>query len=49
MTALSREMAQCGAPRHVLLTVERVLSEMLGVIGGCDRILGTPIPLSYTR
>ncbi len=49
MTALSREMASRGAPRHVMLSLEKALSEMLGVIGGCDRILGTPIPLSYTR
>ncbi|KAJ9530209.1 hypothetical protein QJQ45_023475 [Haematococcus lacustris] len=29
--------------------LEHTISELCAVIGGCDRILGTPIPLSYTR
>lgn len=34
---------------HIALKLEGVLSDLLGTVGGCERILGTPIPLSYTR
>ncbi|KAJ9529976.1 hypothetical protein QJQ45_023240, partial [Haematococcus lacustris] len=33
----------------LLVMLEHTISELCAVIGGCDRILGTPIPLSYTR
>jgi hypothetical protein len=53
MTALVRDVTRHpsgrSVPHHVLHQLEHTLSELLGVIGGCDRVLGTPIPLSYTR
>mmetsp|Transcript_2158 Transcript_2158/g.3500 ORF Transcript_2158/g.3500 Transcript_2158/m.3500 type:complete len:447 (+) Transcript_2158:74-1414(+) len=49
MTHLARDFQTCGAPRHVLHALERTLSELLAVVGGCERLLGTPIPLSFTR
>lgn len=49
MTQIAKEAAAAGVPQHVMHTVEHTLSELLAVCGGCDRILGTPIPLSYTR
>ncbi|KAL6758612.1 UPF0187-domain-containing protein [Haematococcus lacustris] len=49
LTSLVREASRKAVARHVLLQLEHTISELCAVIGGCDRILGTPIPLSYTR
>uniref|UniRef100_A0A7S0S385 Bestrophin homolog n=1 Tax=Chlamydomonas leiostraca TaxID=1034604 RepID=A0A7S0S385_9CHLO len=49
MTQIARDACAAGIPRHISHSIEHTLSELMAVIGGCDRILGTPIPLSYTR
>eukprot|EP00195_Chlamydomonas_chlamydogama_P001606 CAMPEP_0202924918 /NCGR_PEP_ID=MMETSP1392-20130828/79227_1 /ASSEMBLY_ACC=CAM_ASM_000868 /TAXON_ID=225041 /ORGANISM="Chlamydomonas chlamydogama, Strain SAG 11-48b" /LENGTH=475 /DNA_ID=CAMNT_0049618675 /DNA_START=90 /DNA_END=1517 /DNA_ORIENTATION=+ len=48
MTQILKE-ADHYVPHHVRHHLEHVLADMLQVAGGCDRILGTPVPLSYTR
>lgn len=44
---LARQRAQ--APAWVLRRCEEVVDRMGEVTGGCERILSTPLPLSYTR
>ncbi|MEW5308962.1 MAG: hypothetical protein WDW38_000880 [Sanguina aurantia] len=48
MTQLMRKAAPT-LPDHVSIRLDAVLSEFLNVIGGCERLISTPIPLSYTR
>ena len=48
LTALLRHL-RGGLPDYVTRRVEETLCEMGAVAGGCERILSTPMPLSYTR
>jgi putative membrane protein len=48
MTQILKE-AGPSIPHHISHHLEHTLAEMLSIAGSCDRILGTPIPLSYTR
>lgn len=48
---LTQMVASCekSMPQYVLLGLDRQLQNMDGALGGCERIISTPIPLSYTR
>lgn len=48
---LSRELdaRELDVPLEVTFRLERQLAEMGRVAGACERLLSTPIPLSYTR
>jgi predicted membrane chloride channel (bestrophin family) len=48
LTALLRHVGG-GLPDYVTRRIEETLCEMGAVAGGCERILSTPMPLSYTR
>ena len=46
LTEIARE---AGLPTAPQLTLDRNLNDLSDVVGGCERILRTPIPLSYSR
>ena len=48
LTALLRHV-RGAMPDYATRRVEETLCEMGAVAGGCERILSTPMPLSYTR
>ena len=48
MTALLRDLRP-SLPHFVVRRCEDVIDRMGEVTGGCERILSTPLPLSYTR
>ena len=48
LTALLRHL-RGGMPDYATRRIEETLTDMGAVAGGCERILSTPMPLSYTR
>jgi len=48
ITALMRHL-RGGLPDYATRRMEDTVTEMGAVAGGCERILSTPMPLSYTR
>jgi putative membrane protein len=48
LTALLRHLRQ-GLPDDATRRIEETITDMGAVAGGCERILSTPMPLSYTR
>lgn len=41
--------AMYALPEFAKYRLDRTISEMVNVVGSCERILSTPIPVSYTR
>jgi predicted membrane chloride channel (bestrophin family) len=48
LTALLRHL-RGGLPDYATRRLEEIFVEMGAVTGGCERLLSTPMPLSYTR
>jgi predicted membrane chloride channel (bestrophin family) len=48
LTALLRHV-RGGLPDYATRRIEETICDMGAVTGGCERILSTPMPLSYTR
>jgi putative membrane protein len=48
LTALLRHL-RAGLPDYATRRLEETICDMGAVAGGCERILSTPMPLSYTR
>eukprot|EP00878_Enallax_costatus_P036830 GHUV01041396.1.p1 GENE.GHUV01041396.1~~GHUV01041396.1.p1 ORF type:complete len:319 (+),score=66.40 GHUV01041396.1:337-1293(+) len=46
---LSHAVANSGLQEHTVVRLEENLSSLSQSLSSCDRILNTPIPLSYTR
>lgn len=51
MQELTKMVASCekDLPDYVAQGLNKQLEELDRVLGGCERIISTPIPLSYTR
>lgn len=49
MLVLSHAVANSGLQEHAVVRLEEGLSSLSMSLSACDRILNTPIPLSYTR
>ena len=49
LSAALRRGLGTGMPSVMHGQCEAIVMEMGGMAGGCERILSTPIPLSYTR
>jgi len=48
---LTKIMAECehALPGYVTYSLDQSLHNLDRVLGGCERLISTPIPLSYTR
>lgn len=46
---LTRIIARAGLPTELVLRMDENLSELVSAISSCERIINTPIPMSYTR
>lgn len=46
---LSNLISNNKLPKHYVVCLDENLSRIVVAITACERILGTPIPLSYTR
>lgn len=49
LQALAAGVAGSGANSYIKGVMDQNLTQMEDVLGGCERLLRTPIPLSYTR
>ena len=51
LTALVQQACSGSSPppTYIAERLDIILSDTLADVGGCERILSTPIPLSYTR
>lgn len=51
LLALGQQLAawerEGGLPTHTFSSIERQLSELYDILGGCERIRNTPVPLSH--
>ena len=47
-TLLQQGASQEGLPPSILMQMERDRISLLDYLGGCERILGTPVPRAYT-
>lgn len=46
---LSRLVSQLDLPLFRSVEVDQNITRLIDVYGGCERIMKTPVPLSYTR
>lgn len=46
---LTRIMAGARLPNELLIRVDENMSKMVEAVSACERIINTPVPLSYTR
>lgn len=49
LLVLSHTMANSGLTTFQVVRLQQCLSTLYSALYACDRILNTPIPLSYTR
>jgi putative membrane protein len=49
LSVISRTIDEAQLPTMARLRCDENLTNFADVCGGCERILKTPIPLSYTR
>ena len=49
ITMITRVIIRAGLPTELVLRMDENVSKLVNAVSACDRILNTPIPISYTR